>query len=114
MIELSLASTSDSRGWSIPWGWAFAFLGVAGLAVHIAAGINTRFGSLSYDAIMVGAAAAVVLRAIRMREHRLAWSLIGAGMIFWAAGDVYYNEVLLDRADVPYPSLSDGLYLGMY
>ena len=99
---------------SFPWGRVLVACGIAGLVVHVAAGVDTTLGTWSYDLLVAGAAIAVVVRAIKRPEHRLAWGLIGAGMVSWAAGDIYYNEVLLDRTNVPYPSLADGLYFGMY
>ncbi len=96
------------------WGRILFALALAGLVTRVVAGVDTGFSTLSYDLLMVGAAIAVVLRTIRIPEQRLAWSLIAFGMVAWAMGDIYYNEVLLTHAEVPYPSLSDGLYFVMY
>ena len=98
----------------IRWGPVLVGMGILGLVVHVVSGIDTPLGSWSYDVLVAGAAIAVLVRAATRPDHRLAWTLIGVGMVAWAAGDIYYNEVLLDRTTVPYPSLSDGLYFVMY
>src|SRR3954454_17914814 len=54
---------------------------------------------------------ACVARAVARREERLAWALIGAGMLAWTAGEVYYTRVLWDDASPPIPSPADAGYL---
>jgi diguanylate cyclase len=60
---------------------------------------------------MVGAAVAVLVRAALIPRDRLAWTLIGAGLTAWAAGDIYSDVALADQEVIPYPSLADALYL---
>src|SRR3954453_2853373 len=43
-------------------------------------------------------------RAFARRDERLPWALIGAGMLAWTAGEVYYTRVLWDDASPPIPS----------
>ena len=68
----------------------------------------------SYRLLMIGGAAAVLLRAAVVPQQRLAWGLIGVGLTAWAAGDLYYDTALIDDAAIPYPSLTDGLYFVLY
>src|SRR5690242_12510277 len=56
-------------------------------------------------------AAACLARAARRREERAAWALIGAGMLAWTAGEVYYTKVLWDDVAPPVPSPADAGYL---
>jgi PAS domain S-box-containing protein len=64
-----------------------------------------------YRILIVGAAVAVLMRAALFREQRLAWTFIGLGFAFWAAGDIYYDLALSDRKQIPYPSFADALYI---
>ena len=55
-----------------------------------------------------------VARAVLVREERVAWALIGAGLISWSAADVYYAAVLGKLDEPPYPSISDLGWLLFY
>jgi len=71
------------------------------------------FGNWIYTAIPFLAGISCVLRGGRENE-RLAWSLVGAGMLAWALGDAYYTFVLQNLKVVPFPSLADAGYLAFY
>ena len=43
--------------------------------------------------------------------ERLAWALIGSGVLAWALGEVYYTAVLWTDPDPPIPSPADAGYL---
>ena len=49
-------------------------------------------------------------RACRGAE-RLAWALIGSGVLAWSLGEIYYTAVLWTDPDPPIPSLADAGYL---
>ena len=49
-------------------------------------------------------------RAVRGPE-RLAWALIGGGVLAWSLGEIYYTAVLWTTRDPPIPSLADAGYL---
>jgi diguanylate cyclase (GGDEF)-like protein len=49
-----------------------------------------------------------------VREHRAAWTLLGAGLLAWTAAEIYSSVVLAKMSDPPYPSLSDYLWLSFY
>src|SRR3954451_21026022 len=55
--------------------------------------------------------AACVAPAFARRDERLAWVLIGAGMLAWTAGEAYYTTVLWNDASPPIPSPADAGYL---
>jgi two-component system cell cycle response regulator len=67
-----------------------------------------------YNGVLIGAALVCVARAVCVREERLAWSLIGFGMIAWSAADLYYTLVLSKLDAPPYPSISDAGWLVFY
>ena len=53
-------------------------------------------------------------RAVLVREQRVAWALIGAGLISWSAADVYYTAALEQLDEPPFPSISDAGWLLFY
>jgi two-component system, cell cycle response regulator len=67
-----------------------------------------------YDFITMTAALAALVRAATRRQERLAWGLLGLGLLGWASGDLYWSVFLRDMAEPPFPSGSDALYLGGY
>ncbi|MGE5281522.1 MAG: HD domain-containing phosphohydrolase [Chloroflexota bacterium] len=71
-------------------------------------------GRWVYDAIVLGAAAAVLLRGIRMTAERAAWLSLGAGLLLWALGQTYYSIVLYYAYPAPFPSPADVLFLAFY
>jgi len=77
-------------------------------------GTQDAFGRWVYDAIVLGAAGAVIARAIRLPGERLAWLGLGLGMLLWALGQTYYSVVLYYASPAPFPSPSDALFLAFY
>ncbi len=67
-----------------------------------------------YDAVMVGAAVACLLRARRADGERLGWGLLGLALAVWAAGEIYYAAVLTGDSSIPIPSPADACYLLFY
>jgi two-component system cell cycle response regulator len=92
---------------------------VLGALLLLIADTTLEFGSADlnyfvedwvYDFITMAAALATLARAAVRKEERLTWALLGAGLLSWAAGDLYTT---LD-VDAPFPSISDALYLAGY
>ncbi len=67
-----------------------------------------------YNALLVGAAASCIARALFVPVLRTAWLLIGLGVLAWALGDIYWTVWLTDAEQVPYPSPADALYILFY
>jgi two-component system, cell cycle response regulator len=67
-----------------------------------------------YDFVTMTAALATLWRAAVRRQERLAWALLGFGLLGWAAADLYWTVFLRDMAEPPFPSGSDALYLAGY
>jgi hypothetical protein len=64
--------------------------------------------------LVISGSLGIVARATLVREDRLAWSMIGAGCLAWAGGDIYWWRVLSQVEEIPYPSVADGFYLLFY
>ena len=99
-----------------------AYALMAGLALHLLHGVGGVdlglpagvFEDGIYNGVLVGAALVCAARAALVREERLAWAVIAAGLISWSAADVYYTAVLTKLDEPPYPSISDGGWLLFY
>jgi two-component system, cell cycle response regulator len=76
--------------------------------------VQDLFGRWVYDAIVLGAAAAVLLRGIRLETERAAWLCLGAGLLLWALGQTYYSVVLYYASPAPFPSPADLGFLAFY
>ncbi len=71
-------------------------------------------GGELYDAVVLAAGVACLLRARAVESERSAWVLIGAGILAWGAGEIYWTAAILDNPEAPYPSLADAGYLAFY
>ena len=77
-------------------------------------GLQDAFGRWGYDSIIIGAAVAVLLRAVLMPTERAAWLSLGTGLLLWALGQTYYSIFLYYTYPAPIPSPSDALFLAFY
>jgi diguanylate cyclase (GGDEF)-like protein len=87
---------------------ARALLGFGGHSTHV------LFNTWIYNALMLMSAAACLLRAALVRRERLAWALLGVGLLLFASGDIYFATVVAEQATVPIPSPADAGYLSFY
>jgi diguanylate cyclase (GGDEF)-like protein len=67
-----------------------------------------------YVAVFVCSAIVCLLRVVSVAVDRLAWASIGVGLLSYAAGTLLYQAVIQFLPEVPYPSISDGLWLMLY
>ncbi len=92
--------------------------GTAIVAVHswlgVGASLDFAVGNVLYDAIVLGAGVACLLRASAFAEERWAWLLIGAAIIAWGAAEVYWTAFIEGNPAAPYPSPADVGYLLFY
>src|SRR6478735_1408990 len=79
---------------------ARAVLGFGGHSTHV------LFNTWIYNALMLTSAAGCLLRAALVRRERLAWALLGVGLLLYAGGEIYYAAVLAGQATVPIPSFA--------
>jgi two-component system, cell cycle response regulator len=101
-----------------------AFTALAGLALlayvlHTAFALGSPeldvfFEDWVYCSLIVAAGAACVARAIAVQEERVAWAVMGAGLMSWAAGEITWTLVYANDPNPPYPSAADVLYLAFY
>jgi diguanylate cyclase (GGDEF)-like protein len=91
-------------------------LGFAAFVFYTATGLGdpTLFGTWIYCAVMVGAAASCLARAVLVPRERVAWLLIGSGLLVWTGGEIYYEAALAISGSVPIPSPADAGYLLFY
>jgi len=75
---------------------------------------DALFNTWIYNALLLMGAAACLLRALLVRREHAAWALLGAGILLYACGEIYYSAVLAGQASVPIPSPADGAYLAFY
>jgi diguanylate cyclase (GGDEF)-like protein len=87
---------------------AHAVIGLGG------SGTDALFNTWVYNALMLMGAAACLLRATLLRRERVAWALLGTGILLYTGGEIYYSAVLAEQASVPIPSPADGGYLAFY
>jgi two-component system, cell cycle response regulator len=94
---------------------AALLLTLAHNTVHAGSGRYSYFiEEWVYDFVTMSAALATLARAALRKEERLAWGLLGIGLLSWAVGDLYWTTTLRDQATPPFPSVDDGLYLAGY
>jgi two-component system, cell cycle response regulator len=69
-----------------------------------------------YNVLMLGSALVVLARGIFVREERPAWLAMGAGLLFWSLGELYYSLFIEGTSKEAGGSVSaaDALYLAMY
>ena len=77
-------------------------------------GLQDAFGRWAYDSIVLGAAGAVLLRAVLMPTERAAWLSLGTALLLWALGQTYYSIFLYYASPAPVPSPSDAFFLAFY
>jgi two-component system, cell cycle response regulator len=121
---------SDARRPAAPAGtgrrrWilrAFAALGLLALAFHVAHGelglgghgLDRFTDDWLYDSIIAGAAVSCFVRGLLVPGERVAWLLLGVGIGFDAAGEIYYSLAFGESGTPPIPSVADALYLLYY
>jgi diguanylate cyclase (GGDEF)-like protein len=88
------------------------------IALHYWLGIGgSLHGALSaivYDAVVLGAGVACLIRASAFGRERIAWILLGAAILVWGGAEVYWSAVIEGDPNAPYPSPADAGYLLFY
>src|SRR3954467_13095331 len=70
--------------------------------------LSSRF---AHDVVLLIAAVVCLSRAVLVRRERVAWLLLGAGVLAWTFGEIYYTAVLWTESSPPLPSPADAGYL---
>jgi two-component system, cell cycle response regulator len=88
------------------------------VAVHswlgVGSSLDFAISSVVYDAVVLGAGVACLVRASAFGRERWAWILIGAAILFWGAAEVYWAIFIEGNPNAPYPSPADVGYLLFY
>ncbi|HEX4837148.1 MAG TPA: hypothetical protein VFV03_01280, partial [Solirubrobacteraceae bacterium] len=95
--------------------------GLSVLALHNTlgfggAGLDGLFADGVYNVLMFGSALVVLARGAIAGEERAAWLAMGAGLLFWSLGELYYSVLIEGTSREAGGSVSpaDALYLAMY
>ena len=110
---------SRTHGVALRACWAVAGVLMALFALQAGTGLageaaTTLFGDYLYNALLLAGAGFCLWRAAAIREERLAWLVMGAGIVAWTAGDIVWTAVWAGDPNAPYPSVSDALWLLYY
>jgi signal transduction histidine kinase len=97
--------------WAL-YAWAVAVLSV----VYFLVGADSVPQAAIYQALSLGAIAAIAVGLVRYRpERRLAWLLFGIGLVLWTIGDAYWDAYSwFLHTEAPFPSVADVAYVGGY
>lgn len=77
-------------------------------------GVSDFLNGPLYDAVVISAGLACLLKAGDAGRERGAWLAIAAAVLCWGAAEVYWTAFLLDDPSPPYPSPADAGYLAFY
>ncbi|MFL5846219.1 MAG: HD domain-containing phosphohydrolase [Solirubrobacteraceae bacterium] len=75
-------------------------------------GPSWLFQDVVYNAVELLAAALILERARAGRQDRLAWAILGVGVLLWTIGDLCWSFVLSDTTGTP--SIADAFYIAFY
>ena len=75
---------------------------------------RTLFSAWALAAVFLTCGGVCLVRAHAMEAERAPWSLIGLGLVLYAAGSVVYNVELTSGAENDFPSRADTLWLPLY
>ena len=108
------ARSSAAR--TLPWAVLAAAAACAlAYAAFIAAGEPAELSDVTtvwvYHGALALASLTCFLRAVLVRDQRVAWIAFGLGLLFWTAADVYWTLAFSDLDKIPYPSAADAGYL---
>jgi diguanylate cyclase (GGDEF)-like protein len=113
------ATTGSNAGRHLRRGLAVLLLGgTAVVALHdwlgIGASLDFAISEALYDAVVLGAGGACLIRASDYPRERAAWLFIGAAILCWGAAEIYWTAFIEGNTSAPYPSPADVGYLAFY
>ncbi len=92
--------------------------GTAVVALHdwlgIGAGLDFAISEALYDAVVLGAGLACLIRASDYPREHAAWLWIGAALLSWGVSEIYWTLFIEGNASAPYPSPADIGYIAFY
>ena len=95
---------------------------VAGLGAYAAqaavavcgAAADGFFETWVYTGLLLVAAALCLSRGATVAKERAAWLILGAGILAWAGGEMYWNVALSDVAEPAIPNGADLLWFAFF
>ena len=98
---------------------AILFGGIALVVLHDwlgigGSGLDLAINGIVYDTVIVCAGLACLTRALRGGPERGAWIAIGASILAWGAGEIWWTIYIEGDPTPPYPSPADIGYIGFY
>lgn len=114
---LSLASFSVLTRSAVRLLWIAGAIALTVYVIAAAGGPGDPLGDAYtrlFPALFLAPAALCLLRALLVRDQRLAWAACGIGIVCWGGGAVYYCAALRGVASPPLPSIADALLLSYY
>ena len=114
-----MGATAPARNRLTPLARVAFLVGAAWLIVHELHAVldpsldaGPVFSRYAHDVLLLASSGLCLAGGLRRRgTERLAWLLIGSGVLAWSLGEVYYTAVLWDDSSPPIPSLADIGYL---
>jgi len=92
--------------------------GTAVVALHdwagLGSGLHSAIGGALYDAVILGAGIACLIRASDYKREHAAWVLIGLAILCWGTAEIYWTALIENNPSAPYPSPADIGYLAFY
>ena len=93
--------------------------GIAAHAAHATLGfggpaVDRFFDDWLLNGLITATSVACLMRGFRVRAERLAWLVLGAAMLCWSGGFIYWTIFIVRDASPPYPSPADVLWLAYY
>ncbi len=76
--------------------------------------LGKPFVDVLYAGVLLGAGVLCLIRAWITHEEREVWATVGVGLTLWSFGDIWWIAFYEEAAEVPYPSIADGLWLASY
>jgi len=77
-------------------------------------GLGWFFNDFVQNGLLLAGLSVCVLGAVSRSSARAPWVALAIGLGSWALGNVVWSAWVGHLAQTPYPSLSDGLWLGFY
>jgi len=119
MADEMTADLSDRTRLLVRIGGGLLLAGFIVYLLHVTVGLGSGggeglFGTWLYDGLMLGAAVSCLLRALVVGRERVGWALLGAGLVAYAAGEIYYSAAITGSGELPIPSPADIGYLAFY
>src|SRR5689334_6300741 len=91
-----------------------AYVAYIAFGMDLGPTVDTIFTTWIFSGLVLSAGLICGLRALWVPEQRLAFGILGLGMVFWSAGALLWGVVYSGMAAPPYPSIADLCYLLFY